>query len=172
MSTGLVYNFLYDPEKKLATTDYYLLHQFIFSAVFMMIEVFCSSIPIRFYHVIYCWPVVGLYSGLLYWHNQGTWVSIRKKIFQKIFEYLWLNQKKDELNKFPLFHSDQALSNVDHLNDKWLIVLVIFIMTTGVYLFIFSLSLFKWTCVALNGSRFESDVTPRFKTRDIVHEEC
>ena len=60
---------------------------------------------------------------------------------------------------------------MDHLNDKWLIVLVIFIMTTGVYLFVFSLSLFKWTCVALNGSRFESDVTPRFKTRDIVHEE-
>ena len=72
MSTGLVYNFLYDPEKKLATTDYYLLHQFIFSAVLMMFEVFCSSIPIRFYHVVYCWPVVGLYSGLLYWHNQGT----------------------------------------------------------------------------------------------------
>ena len=72
MSTGLIYNFLYNPELKLATTDFHLLHQFIFSAVFVLAEIFISGIPIRFYHIIYCWVVVGLYSGLLYWRNRSV----------------------------------------------------------------------------------------------------
>ena len=53
MSTGLIYNFLYHPTEKYATTDYHLLHQFIFSAFFMTVEIFCTGIPIRIYHVIY-----------------------------------------------------------------------------------------------------------------------
>ena len=52
-STGLIYNFLYHPTEKYATTDFHLLHQFIFSAFFMIIEIFCTGIPIRIYHVIY-----------------------------------------------------------------------------------------------------------------------
>ena len=62
VSTGLIYNYLYEKEFPNANFDYRELHQFIISLLVICLELFCGGIPIRIYHVIYVYPVIFLYS--------------------------------------------------------------------------------------------------------------
>ena len=84
LSTGLIYTLLYDSARKPSQkayipnfkilcelcvkrgyfwrswsqspqTNFHRLHQFIFSFCLITFELFWTSIPIRIYHVIYCW---------------------------------------------------------------------------------------------------------------------
>ena len=173
LSTGLIYTLLYDSARKSPQkayipnfkilcelcvkrgyfwrswsqspqTNFHRLHQFIFSFCLITFELFWTSIPIRIYHVIYCWvshiqltvansilafvypfkPIIGLYSGILYWKNED----------------------EEKHSKFPLFTSTGQ--NDANIHDVTLLCIVTFVISTGVYLLIFSCSLCKWSCIA------------------------
>ena len=93
-------------------------------------------------------PIIGLYSGVLYARNE------------------------EEDKQYPLFQI--AGIHNDNINSVSLLFIVTFVIATAVYLFVFSCSLCKWSCIAWSrGSNrcLESDVTPHYKTRDAVHEQ-
>ena len=84
---------------------------------------FYQDSSLNFFHYPFK-PIIGLYSGILYWKNED----------------------EEKHSKFPLFTSTGQ--NDANIHDVTLLCIVTFVISTGVYLLIFSCSLCKWSCIA------------------------
>ena len=82
-------------------TNFHRLHQFIFSFCLITFELFWTSIPIRIYHVIYCW--VSYFYPTQTWHIQFLayhWSVLGNSLLEK-----WRRRKAFEI---PTVHVDRS----------------------------------------------------------------